>query len=270
MKKISVIIPTYKPDVYISDCLDSLCRQTIDKSLYEIIIVLNGIKTPYYDQLQDMIKKYANDIRIIYSECNGVSNARNIGMQHSTGEYIAFIDDDDWVTPDYLEALLTKADETSIVASNVIEVDDETKVESTSYNLTKAFLNCYQQENISFFNGRKFLSPVWAKLIHRNIIGNKKFPTSFALGEDSLFMFAISANIKHIKFTEKNTIYYLRKRANSASHRHYSYGHRVKVAMKTCWNYLVIFFKGFGRYNFLLFLTRIAATLKKLFTKRYE
>lgn len=78
--KISIIIPTYKPDYYIWECLDSIKEQTLDKELFEVLIILNGEKEPYYNNILNYIRK--NDLlnfKIVYTEKPGVSNARNIG-----------------------------------------------------------------------------------------------------------------------------------------------------------------------------------------------
>ena len=96
--EISVIIPTYKPGEYISDCLRSLEEQDFPVSDYEVIIVLNGCDMPYRSMLEDIITDngYVN-VRVIQTDEPGVSNARNIGIDNAKGKYLLFIDDDDWV-----------------------------------------------------------------------------------------------------------------------------------------------------------------------------
>ncbi len=119
-KRISVVIPTYKPGAYIWECLDSLGRQTLSKEEFEVIIVLNGEKEPYFSQIEDYARKHEDglQVRLTYSEKPGVSNARNLGIDMAHGEYLTFIDDDDWVTANYLFNLFTKAEAGTIVASN--------------------------------------------------------------------------------------------------------------------------------------------------------
>lgn len=119
--KISVIIPSYKPQSYIWECLDSLCRQTFPKNDFEVILVLNGCKEPYESQIKEYISKHP-DIhwRYFQTDQGGVSNARNIGLDAAKGEYITFVDDDDYVSGVYLKELYKKAGMNVISASNTV------------------------------------------------------------------------------------------------------------------------------------------------------
>lgn len=95
--KISVIIPCYNSEKYLDKCLKSLINQTFKD--YEIICVNDGS----VDSTLDILKKY--NVKIINQNNLGVSASRNIGLQNADGEYITFIDSDDWVNPEYLENL---------------------------------------------------------------------------------------------------------------------------------------------------------------------
>src|SRR5690554_1613370 len=94
--KLSVIIPTYKPQNYILECIDSLQKQTLNKIFFEVIIVLNGDKEPYYTEVENYIKEHDN-FKIIHTATAGVSNARNIGIDTAKGSHVVFIDDDDFI-----------------------------------------------------------------------------------------------------------------------------------------------------------------------------
>ena len=82
MKEISVIIPTYKPQDYLWQCLESLERQTVSKTLYEVVIILNGCKEPYYSNISNRLKDYTMDVRLLQTDEAGVSYARNIGIEN--------------------------------------------------------------------------------------------------------------------------------------------------------------------------------------------
>ena len=87
-------------------CLDSLNAQTLDKRLWEVIIVLNGCSEPWETEIKQYIQsRHLTNARLIQTDEGSVSNARNIGLDQAKGEYIAFLDDDDYVSPTYLEAL---------------------------------------------------------------------------------------------------------------------------------------------------------------------
>jgi len=75
-KQISAIIASYKPQSYIWECIDSLAEQTLDADLYEVIIVLNGPKEPYYQEIADYVsKKRIENLNLIYTDKRGVSEA---------------------------------------------------------------------------------------------------------------------------------------------------------------------------------------------------
>lgn len=102
MPKISVIIPVYKVEQYLEDCIKSLLSQTFTD--FEIILVDDG--SP--DNSGALCDKYAasdSRIKVFHKENGGVSSARNTGIKASKGEWICFVDSDDWVEPDYLEKL---------------------------------------------------------------------------------------------------------------------------------------------------------------------
>ena len=103
MEKISIIIPIYNAEKYLRDCLDSVKRQTYGE--FEAILIDDGSK----DASAEICKEYEEkDGRFkLFKETNhGAAGARNIGFTHAQGDYIAFLDSDDWYDPDYLECLL--------------------------------------------------------------------------------------------------------------------------------------------------------------------
>lgn len=261
---ISVIIPTYKPTEYLKECLSALIKQTLPPDKYEIIIVLNGCNEPYYATINEFIgnEKIANT-RIIQTNTPGVSNARNIGIDAARGEYLTFIDDDDWISENYLSQLLEKASKNCIVESNVIDYNDNIKKFRAGY-LAKAFEH-NSNDNKSFFAARSFLSTSCCKIIPKNIIEEMQYDTSLSRDEDALFMFAISKNIKHIKYTDSSAIYYRRLTKNSASRKHIKIHQKITHATYMCIKYLITYLRSPQQYNYLIFTSRIIASIIKVF-----
>ncbi len=106
MKKISVIIPCYNVENHIDRCISSIESQTIGISDIELILVDDASDDNSYIKLKTWEEKYPDDIILIQHESNhGQSTARNTGLLHSSCDYIAFIDGDDWVDPLYLERM---------------------------------------------------------------------------------------------------------------------------------------------------------------------
>ena len=97
---ISIIIPVYNVEKYLKECVDSVRKQTY-KNL-EIILIDDGSKDNS-GKLCDELAKEDNRIKVIHKENGGLSDARNVGIENATGEYIQFIDSDDFVEKDMIE-----------------------------------------------------------------------------------------------------------------------------------------------------------------------
>lgn len=112
---LSIIVPVYNmaTDGKLQFCMDSLVNQTLSKNDYEIIAVDDASTDCSLDILREYEKKYKALVKVIHYETNKrQGGAKNEGLKKARGEWIGFIDSDDWVTPDYYEKLLKKAEET--------------------------------------------------------------------------------------------------------------------------------------------------------------
>lgn len=113
MKRLSIIVPVYNmaADQKLNYCMDSLVAQTIDN--YEIIAVDDASKDNSLEILKDYEKRFPEKVRVFhYDDNRRQGGAKNEGLRHAEGEWIGFIDSDDWITPDYYEKLLAKAEQT--------------------------------------------------------------------------------------------------------------------------------------------------------------
>lgn len=256
---ISVIIPTSSPKKYLQECLDSLDRQTLDKKFYEVIIVLNGVKEPYYERLSELLKNYSFIYRLYYTCEKGVSNARNIGIEETKAEYICFVDDDDVVSDNYLQELYANVRPDTLVVSNVLAFHDISNMKEQDY-LSKAFLKRSHPKSIFF--SRKFFSTVWGKVIPRKIIDSSRFNAKFNLGEDALFMASLSCKIQYIIKTKQDAIYYRRLREGSASRKKYR---RVEVILNkiNLINAYVRMYLSQKGYSLVFFISRVVAVILK-------
>ena len=110
MKKVSIIIPCYNAVSCIDGCIRSIVSQTMPMKDMEIILVNDASTDDTLAKLCEWEEKYPESILVVHCEENGKQGkARDIGMQYATGEYIGFMDDDDWIEPDMYESLYTKA-----------------------------------------------------------------------------------------------------------------------------------------------------------------
>lgn len=155
MSKVSVIVPVYNVEKYLARCLDSLINQTLQD--IEIICINDGAT----DSSADILSKYAeNDerIKVITQSNAGLSNARNTGIDYATGEFISFVDSDDFVEANFLEKLYNAAVETDseIACAGIIRENEKKQKEflkfekqetrtgiSEKFTLVKAPEHCY-------------------------------------------------------------------------------------------------------------------------------
>ena len=213
---VSVIIPSHNPGNYIWDCLDSLYGQTIQKSDYEVIVVLNGCNEPYNREILDYIAAHKSmKTRYVQTDEKGVSHARNLALDIAEGEYIAFIDDDDYVSPEYLEELLAISDSRTIGLAYPFAFHDSSPHQQLDYRITSEYERCVKRGKQPYWRPKKFFSGPCMKLIHVSVIGERRFDTRFSKGEDSLYMFLLSDKMMYANFTSRRAVYYRRYRKGS-------------------------------------------------------
>lgn len=261
---VSVIIPSYKPGDYLWECLDSLCNQSLDGKNFEVLIVLNGCNKPFAEKIEKYIKRHQTHcIQLIQTDEPGVSNARNIGIEVAKGEYITFVDDDDIVSPAYLKDLLEVSSPTCVGCASMKAFYKDTN-EGIETFLSKAYERC-KNRPFDLYHYRQFLSPPVAKMIHKSIIGNIRFPIDMKKSEDSVFCLHISPRIKDMKLASADAIYYQRLREGSAMRKKESSWSIIKEHLLIEYKYLSAWLKNPFRYNLKFFLSRLVACGKNCF-----
>lgn len=264
--KISVVIPTYKPQAYLWECLDSLVAQTFPKEEFEVILVLNGCTEPWKSQIQKYIdsKMKGMNVKFIHSEQGGVSNARNLALDKAEGEYVTFIDDDDYISSTYLEEMLALASSDTMVLAKPIAFWDETR-EVKKYRITQEYIKCAPKGRQQASKARKFFSGPCMKLIPMSFIQGRRYDPRFKNGEDSLFMFLISDKFKDVVFTSENAIYYRRVRKNSATTIYRSRWQMIMNSLRMIVVIISIYLKRPWAYNFDFFITRVLGNVHSMF-----
>lgn len=211
---ISIIIPVYNVGSYLKECLESVINQTY-KNL-EIIIINDGSQ----DNSKEICYNYAKKdsrIKVINKKNEGVSAARNTGMELATGEYISFIDSDDYIDNDMIEFLLNnllvhKAD---ISSCSYYKVFSEKLVKGIGSDVELVLDNIDTvKETISKNN---LFPSVWLKLFKKECIKDLRFDTSFKISEDYLFCFNAACNCKKYVHYGLPKYYYI-MRQSSALH----------------------------------------------------
>lgn len=262
--KISVIVPTYKPQAYLWECLDSIYNQTFPKKDYELLLVLNGCNEPYHTQITEWLSKHS-DLRVQYFQIDegGVSNARNIALDNIKGKYVTFIDDDDFISSTYLEELYEKAAPDTVSLCYPYAFNDGHIEKQLPYSITNTYNYCIEHKCDKLASMvRKYFSGPWMKLIPMNFIQERRYDVRFKNGEDSLFMFLISDKIKKVAFTSKDATYYRRYRDNSAYTRGKTKREIISNKMSMIKAYISIYLKKPQKYSLFFFITRLLGTLR--------
>jgi len=264
MKKISVVIPTHQPGSYIYECLDSVFRQTLDESLYEIIVVLNGDPEPYRSDILRYASSTGRNITLLHTDVADVSNARNIGLDAASGRYICFVDDDDILAPEYLESLYAAAAPDTVVVSDVRCFETDTACTSRNY-LSDAYERLSREgECAGSYHVRELLYVCTCKMISVETIAGRRFPPGYSNGEDMLFMSAISDRIGKVRCAGPGAVYYRRLRSCSLSRTSRTLGYETRLFFRATAFLAKTYIKHPSRYSFRLFASRIHALIYRL------
>lgn len=207
MIKVSVIVPTYNVENYIDRCIESLLHQTLDE--IEFIIVNDGST----DSTKEKINKYLpNDKIRLYNRTNhGIGNTRNFGLTCARGEYIGFVDSDDYIAPNMFEELYNKAksSDLDVVVCDYyrhFEVSDKLMIDKISNMNSHTIYNLKETPNlINQIN----LSP-WNKLYKKTLINLEieNFPETLKY-EDVPFVARMLISANSIGKINKPLYYYL-------------------------------------------------------------
>lgn len=221
--KISVVMPIYNAAEYLEAAIESICKQTY-KNL-EIICVNDGST----DGSGEMLERYAErDSRIvaIHKENGGESSARNVGLMVCTGDFIGFMDCDDWIEPDMYQTLAEAAKEYAVdmVASRwYFEQEGVSKEIKNMLPVKEGVFGRYQLlQYIYMRDSYKGFAYMWNKLYKRNLIFGKSgkpvlFDENLKLGGDVLYLSEMVLNTSKAVFVDK-AFYHYRQRENSGCH----------------------------------------------------
>lgn len=260
--KISIIIPTYKPGNYLETCVQSLIAQTFNKDMFEVIIVLNGDKDPYYEYIKSLVGSLEN-FKLYYIDQKGVSYARNFGLSVAKGEQIVFLDDDDLLSKNYLEELLKETLAYSslkyIIQSNFKTLNKG--IIGDDY-ISKAIDNV-KGDAFSIVKYRKFMSSVCGKMFSRDLLHNNFFDSNLEISEDAVYLFKLSKSIDVIKIvSNSDCIYYRQIRDDSATTRKRKKSFYIKCFKEKIKAFTSIYLNDFRNLNFVFYITRIMASVK--------
>lgn len=208
MFKVSVIVPVYNTEKYLSKCLDSVLGQSYKN--IEIIAVNDGSTDGSLKILEDYSKKSSNII-VINKKNNGVSAARNDGLKRATGEYMMFVDSDDWIDCNMIAEMMVqiKEENADIVKCGYVR---DSIVKQDYFKLTNE-KKIYKKENkISLYNeiinNYKFNSACTQLFSKKLITDGMKFDSNVKIGEDLLFNLDLYTNAETVVALEECYYHY--------------------------------------------------------------
>lgn len=219
MRRISIIIPVYNAEKFLKRCFDSVLGQTYEN--IEVIAVNDGS----VDSSLSIMNAYAEKddrIHIVNQENRGVSAARNAGLSNAGGEYILFVDADDWIESNIVESLLTLLEKTpdtdiAVCASDSAENADDV-IFSAECNIEVWALDRQKRE---FLIHQRLQGMLWNKLIRASLFSGLAFDTSVGYGEDAQIMWKVLARCRNMVLTNQ-VLYHHVIEPTSISNRRFS------------------------------------------------
>ena len=212
MERISVIVPVYGVEAYLDRCVRSLVEQSYAN--LEIILVDDG--SP--DNCGTMCDSWAEKdrrIKVIHKKNGGLSDARNAGLCIATGEYIAFVDSDDWVAENYIEAMALAIERSGaqLAACDVLTVYREDSIKVVSAPCASQRV-CGPEEALNdLIHGRGFRAVAWNKLYHRTLLQGVSFPVG-KHHEDEFVTYRVLAGAEKLVYVDAPLYFYFQRQGS--------------------------------------------------------
>lgn len=212
--KVSIVVPVYNVEEYLGRCLDSLVNQTLED--IEIIVVNDGTKDNSQVIIDEYVEKYPNKVYGYIKENGGLSDARNYGLQYVKGEYVAFVDSDDYVDVTMYEKLYNKAieEQSEIVVCGYFKVNDAKNTMGSAQKGNMGYYNASALENKELI---EINAPyAWNKLVKKDLLDRTGilFPKGYIF-EDICTMYPLLACAKNVSKVDEELYYYIVERQDS-------------------------------------------------------
>lgn len=215
MLSLSIIIPVYNVERYLSACLESVIKQSLED--YEVIIIDDG-STDGSGIICDKYKVDHQEFRVIHQENKGLSISRNLGISEAKGKYLMFLDSDDFLVPRSITDLLRLADD------NNLEILGYKSVEVQANNIEPIIKKQFAPKSVELTSGleymanNNFIPQVWWYIVRRDLIINNDilFPVGHML-EDAAFNLRLFSKAKRMAYVP-NVVYCYRIHSESITH----------------------------------------------------
>ena len=248
---VSIIIPVYNVEEYMDECIESVLNQTYKN--IEIIIVDDGST----DKSGEKCNLYNDDrVIVIHQDNKGLAEARNVGIEASKGEYISFVDSDDYISETMIENMIGSI----LKTGSLIACCDYTRKQEEIY------YGCVDEEMVldsisaisNLFNDRGYRVFAWSKMFHKSIFDSVRFPKG-ELYEDIKPMYVAFKSVSKVSYVNK-PLYFYRKRQGAITDtfnvRSYDRVRAINSVMRDCKNKKELFNELLPKYasNYLYYL----------------
>lgn len=234
MKKVSVIVPIYNVEKYLDKCLDSLVHQTLQE--IEILAINDGSPDQSQKIIDRYVQEYPDKVVGLIKPNGGIASVRNYGIEHATGEYIGYLDGDDYVEPEMFEKLYEAAKredaDVSICNFYFTYEDHEEPFTEGPYSSCKEMMI-------------KLHAVLWNKIYRTDFV--KELGNRFIEGyryEDASYMYKLAPHMKKFVFVDEPLLHYVQRPGSSMA----SHNHKVKEVVYI-FEDLYEYFKNQGIYQ---------------------
>lgn len=216
--KISIVVPVYQAENYLSKCLESLIHQNISE--YEVICIDDG-STDHSAEIIHKFQQKSDKIFYHYQANQGVSAARNKGIEFARGKYLMFVDSDDAIKRNCLKYLYKKAEQR---ACDLLVFGGKTDTPLKTPEWMRMALYARNKDYYKFSPGILYQEPgaqpsACNKLYKRARVKDVRFPENISIAEDMTFLFILYPTIEKIAFIKKKIYLYRISNESSAMHR---------------------------------------------------
>ena len=219
MSIVSIIVPVYNVEKYLERCVNSIIAQSYRN--IEIILVDDGST----DASSTICDKYAykdRRIRVNHIQNTGVSNARNIALNMATGDYVAFVDADDWLDNHFIEKSLDDMQKfkTDILLGNFYLEYENGRCKRGLENLQIFHMDnieALQMMFVMYKHKKNIPWTVWGKLYRKKVVDGCTFNNSFSMGEDAIWLWCVLKNARKVIYSPFCGYHYF-QRATSVMH----------------------------------------------------
>ena len=221
---ISIIVPVYNAEKYIRRCVNSILTQTFVD--FEVLLIDDGS----VDDSGRICDEYAikdSRVRVFHQNNQGVSTARNVGLENCTGNWVSFIDADDYISPDFFDCDYSNAVDVIQKSYSIIyEYENLIVQKPVRSNIIKS------KKEFLLFYVRKRTNALWDKIIRRDLIGNRRFDTTVKVGEDFLFFLSLINDITKYSFNDIGCYFYNIRSGSAMDNVSRNYSGRVKIMIQ--------------------------------------